>query len=58
MFYRVGTLLNIKGQPGKVTGYIQYENPQDSNKPWTEYRIKTSDGEVWLSCDEIYQRSV
>lgn len=54
MFYRVGTLLNIKGQPGKVIGYIQYENPQDSNKPWTEYRIKTSHGEVWLSCDEIY----
>lgn len=54
MFYRVGTLLNIKGRPGKVIGYIQYENPQDSNKAWTEYRIKTSDGEVWLSCDEIY----
>ena len=29
MFYRVGTLLNIKGRPGKVIGYIQYENPQD-----------------------------
>lgn len=54
MFYRVGALLNIKGRPGKVIGYIQYENPQDSNKEWTEYRIKTSDGEVWLSCDEIY----
>lgn len=54
MFYRVGTLLNIKGRPGKVIGYIQYENPQDSNKAWTEYRIKTSDGEAWLSCDEIY----
>ena len=54
MFYRVGTLLNMKGRPGKVIGYIQYENPQDSNKAWTEYRIKTSDGEAWLSCDEIY----
>ena len=51
MFYRVGTLLNMKGRPGKVIGYIQYENPQDSNKAWTEYRIKTSDGEAWLSCD-------
>ena len=54
MFYRVGTLIKIKGRPGKVIGYIQYENPQDSNKAWTEYRIKTSDGEAWLSCDEIY----
>lgn len=54
MFYRVGTLLNIKGRPGKVIGYIQYEDPLDHNKAWTEYRIKTADGEVWLSCDEIY----
>ena len=54
MFYRVGTLLNINGMAGKVIGYIQYENPQDSHKPWTEYRLKTDRGECWLSCDEVY----
>lgn len=55
MFYRVGTLLNINGLSGKVIGYIEYENPQDSCKPWTEYRIKTDKGgECWLSCDEVY----
>lgn len=54
MFYRVGTLLNINGLQGKVIGYIQYVNPQDGNKDWTEYRLKTNRGECWLSCDEIY----
>lgn len=55
MFYRVGTLLNINGMSGKVIGYIEYVNPQDSNKPWTEYRLKTErGGECWLSCDEVY----
>ncbi|MDE6701371.1 MAG: DUF4178 domain-containing protein [Acetatifactor sp.] len=54
MFYRVGTLLNINGLSGKVIGYIEYVNPQDSNKPWTEYRLKTAKGECWLSCDEVY----
>ena len=54
MFYRVGTLLSINGLQGKVIGYIQYENPQDGNKGWTEYRIKSDGLELWLSCDEIY----
>lgn len=54
MFYRVGTLLNINGLSGKVIGYIEYVNPQDSNKSWTEYRLKTEKGECWLSCDEVY----
>lgn len=54
MFYRVGTLLNINGLSGQVIGYILYENPQDSGKHWTEYRIKTQQGECWLSCDEFY----
>ena len=51
MFYRVGTLLSINGLQGKVIGYIQYENPQDGNKGWTEYRIKSDGLELWLSCD-------
>lgn len=54
MFYRVGTLLNIKGMSGQVIGYIQYVNMMDSDKPWTEYRLKTAKGECWLSCDEVY----
>lgn len=55
MDYRVGTLLNINGLDAKVIGFIQYENPQDGGKDWTEYRLKTNKGECWLSCDEIYQ---
>lgn len=54
MFYKVGTLLNIKGVDGKVIGYIVYANPQDGNKTWTEYRIRSKKGECWLSYDEIY----
>lgn len=54
MFYRVGTLLNINGMEAKVIGYIQYQNPGDGNKSWTEYRLRTSRGECWLSCDEDY----
>ncbi|MDE7270646.1 MAG: DUF4178 domain-containing protein, partial [Acetatifactor sp.] len=54
MFYRVGTLLNINGLSGQVIGYIEYVNLQDSDKPWTEYRLKTAKGECWLSCDEVY----
>ncbi|MCM1185390.1 MAG: DUF4178 domain-containing protein [Lachnoclostridium sp.] len=54
MFYDVGTLLSINGLPGKVIGYIQYENTQDPGKFWTEYRLKTQRGEAWLSCDEFY----
>lgn len=54
MFYRVGTLLNIKGMSAQVIGYIQYVNMMDSDKPWTEYRLKTARGECWLSCDEVY----
>lgn len=54
MFYRVGTLLSINGINGKVIGYITYENPSDGNKTWTEYRLKTTGGECWLSCDDVY----
>lgn len=55
MGYRVGTLLNINGLDAKVIGYIQYVNPQDGGKDWTEYRLQTNKGECWLSCDDIYQ---
>lgn len=55
MFYRVGTQLSINGMNGKVIGYITYENPNDGNKAWTEYRLETNGGECWLSCDDVYQ---
>ncbi len=54
MSYKVGTLLSINGMNGKVIGYITYENPDDGYKTWTEYRLKTSGGECWLSCDDVY----
>lgn len=54
MFYRVGTRLGINGIEGKVIGYITYANPNDDYKEWTEYRLRTSRGECWLSCDENY----
>lgn len=54
MFYKVGTKLNINGLEGVVIGYIEYANPQDGNKNWVEYRLRTPKGECWLSCDEIY----
>lgn len=54
MLYSVGTLLSINGLEGKVIGFIHYTNPGDGNKGWTEYRLKTTRGECWLSCDEIY----
>lgn len=55
MFYKVGTLLNIKGLSGKVIGYIKYANIQDNGNVWYEYRLKTSRGECWLSCDDVYK---
>ncbi len=54
MSYRIGTVLGINGIKGTVIGYIQYENRDDGNKKWTEYRMKTKQGECWLSCDEEY----
>lgn len=54
MFYKVGTLLNINGLEAKVIGYIEYQNPQDGNKAWMEYRLKTKKGECWLSRDDVY----
>ena len=54
MLYQVGTQLSINGLEGKVIGYIQYQNLNDGNQEWTEYRLMTSRGECWLSCDEVY----
>ena len=54
MYYKVGTLLNINGLEAKVIGYIEYQNPQDGNKAWMEYRLKTKKGECWLSRDDVY----
>ncbi len=54
MLYRVGTKLGINGIEGTVIGYITYANPNDGNKEWTEYRLRTSRGECWLSCDDSY----
>ncbi len=55
MSYEVGTILNIKGIQGTVIGYITYANPKDGYKEWTEYRLSTSKGECWLSCDDVYK---
>lgn len=55
MSYQVGALLNINGLNAKVIGFIQYENPQDAGKDWTEYRLQTQRGECWLSMDDYYQ---
>lgn len=52
--YKVGTMLNIKGLDATVIGYIEYKNPDDGFKTWIEYRLRTNEGEQWLSCDEIY----
>lgn len=55
MIYGVGTLLNINGLQGKVIGYIEYQNPGDGGKSWVEYRLKTNQGECWLSMDDFYK---
>ena len=55
MSYKVGTILNIKGIQGTVIGYITYANQKDGDKEWTEYRLSTSKGECWLSCDDVYK---
>lgn len=55
MNIKVGSLLKIKNLNARVTGYINYRNPLDGNKTWTEYRLDTPSGERWLSYDEIYQ---
>lgn len=52
--YEVGTQLSIKGLAATVIGYIVYKNSKDDFKSWTEYRLKTDEGEQWLSCDEFY----
>lgn len=54
MSYKVGSILNIKGIQGTVIGYITYANQKDAYKEWTEYRLSTSKGECWLSCDDVY----
>lgn len=41
---KVGTLVHIKDLEGKIIGLINYANPQDNGKCWTEYRIKTNKG--------------
>ena len=55
MSYKVGAILNIKGIQGTVIGYITYANQKDAYKEWTEYRLSTSKGECWLSCDDVYK---
>ena len=53
MKYNVGTSLNINGLDATVIGLIEYSNPNDGNKKWTDYRLKTSRGECWLSLIHI-----
>jgi len=55
MNLRVGSLLKIGEITGKVIGLIEYANPNDNNKRWTDYRLKTNMGERWLSIDNEYK---
>ena len=52
---KVGTTLEIDGLSCQVIGFIVYRNPNDGNKKWTEYRLKTPRGERWFSADDIYR---
>ncbi|MBR3645731.1 MAG: DUF4178 domain-containing protein [Lachnospiraceae bacterium] len=54
MHFGIGTCLNIDGIKARVIGRITYENIEDRGKQWTEYRLKTPKGEMWLSCDDVY----
>ncbi len=51
----VGTILDIEGLSCQVIGFIVYKNPDDGNKKWTEYRLKTKSGERWFSADDVYR---
>lgn len=55
MDIKVGTKLQIGSLSGQVIGYIEYANRSDRNLRWTEYRLKTNEGERWLSVDEHYK---
>lgn len=54
-YYRIGSILEVDGLRAEVIGYIRYRNPDDGNKRWSEYRLKTSEGEKWLSIDDEYE---
>lgn len=55
MIYKVGTVLSINGKEYKVIGYIEYANSDDNNNRWIEYRMRGSEGECWLSIDDVYK---
>ncbi len=55
MDIRVGSILKINGQDARVIGLIRYKNTKDGNKTWVEYRLRTKDGERWLSMDDYYK---
>lgn len=54
MNIKVGSILKIKNIEAHVIGWITYKNTYDGNKTWTEYRLMTNRGEVWLSMDDFY----
>ena len=54
MNIKVGSILKIKNVEAHVIGWITYKNTYDGNKTWTEYRLMTNRGEVWLSMDDFY----
>lgn len=53
--FKVGTLLDVDGLTCRVIGMIEYANTRDAGKRWTEYRLKTNQGEKWLSIDDEYK---
>lgn len=52
--YKIGSILEVDEIRSEIIGYVIYRNPDDYNKKWVEYRLKTSEGEKWLSIDEEY----
>ena len=55
MNIKTGSILKIKGLDARVIGWIKYKNTKDGNKTWVEYRLKTNEGERWLSVDDVYK---
>lgn len=54
-FFEIGSILKIDDIEFQVIGYVVYNNLNDPGKIWTEYRLVSDEGELWLSWDDEYQ---
>lgn len=52
--FKLGSRLKVDDMDCQVIGYIVYRNRDDYDREWTEYRLKTDEGEHWLSWDDVY----